>query len=537
MKEAGRWLWDVRTPMRDGVELSTDLHLPPGGLAGGPYPTVLIRTAANNQAPMYVTRARKLADTGFAVAIQDIRGRQDADGVFAPFRNEGPDGYDSVEWLAAQEWSTGKVATMGSGYDAWAQWAAARERPPHLTTMVSTSAWAPGRQSRSGALPLSMLAWLHAMSARVWQEAGHVDWEVVLRHLPMRGANEAISCRLPVWHEWLDARPATSFWHDLDLSADDFAAIDIPVLHITGWHDFDQHSALRYYSGMRAHSPAASGQSLVIGGEEPADLHCEWFDHWLSGSGSTQSPRSRYFVTGTDSWQDGDWAAPPDGVTTWYLHSAGRANTLNGDGTLTAAAPVDEPADTYVYDPADPVIVSTDLTFFPSLPRQPPELPLDRRFVERRPDVLIYTTAPLTAGTTLRGCPALTLFVSSDRVDTDWFVQLSDVAPGDDSMLLATGGLRSRHREGLDREVSLHPGETHEIAIELSAVAHVLRPGHRLRIAIMSSYFPLFDRNLNTGAAIGQDANPLVATNTVHHDATRPSRLVLPFALQEDSDA
>ena len=476
MNEAGRWLWDVRTPMRDGVELSVDLHLPPGGLPGGPYPAVLVRTAEGNQRPALVTRARALAEAGFAVALQDVRGREDSDGVFAPFRDEGPDGYDTVEWVAAQDWCTGQVGMMGSGYAGWALWAAAHARPPHLTTLVSTSPWSPGPASVPGALSLPRLAWLFAMSARVWQEAGPVDWEAVLRHVPLRDAASALGCRLPVWEQWLDD-PAS--WQGPDAGT-----VDLPVLHVLGWDDT---SGLSRYQ---------DGHVLVLGEPDADALHQDWFTHHLKDP-AHPCPVSRVFVTGAEEWRDETYEPAPS--TTLHLGDA---------GALGAAA---ERPVSFRYDPSDPVVLTPDLVFFPSPPQERAPLPRDRRYLERRPDVLVWTGEAATEPLELAGRPTAVVRLSSDRPDTDVFVQLTDVAPGGQSTVVTTGGLRVRSRGAL-----LTPGEVAELTVELGAVRHVLLPGHRLRLSLTSSWFPLVDRNLNTGGPVGSETEPLVATNTVH---------------------
>ncbi len=555
MKEAGRNLWDLRTPMRDGVELSTDLYLPPDGLSGAPYPLILIRTPGSNQHPQYVKSARHLSDHGFAVAIQDVRGRHDSEGRFYPFVNEGVDGYDSIEWFASQAWCTGKIGMMGASYSAWAQWAAARERPPHLAALASTATWGSSHQGmpyRSGCVALPMLAWLHAVGGRVWQEGGQVDWDRVLRHLPLRTMDEALGHDLPVWRDWLEHPLPGNHWQSMKLDEADFRAIDLPVLHITGWHDDAKPGVLHHYEGMLAHSPAASEQVILIGPwdhagtqsptrvlggvdfgasahEDLEEVHLRWFDQLLKESpqGRGELAPSRVFVTGADLWRKETGSAPAAPIA-YYLDSEGFANSHAGDGQLTKEPAALEKHDSYVYDPADPVVLTVDFNFFPTHPSRPTELPLDRRFVERRSDVLVYTSEVLHEQMEVSGQPQLHLWAGSNCPDTDWFVQLSDLDPRGPSIVISTGMLRARFRDGLAQEAFMVAGEIYEFRIELDPLAHVFKAGHRIRLSVTSSWFPQFDRNLNTDDPLGRGGEPRVATNHVYHDRTHPSRVILP---------
>jgi predicted acyl esterase len=509
VREAGRNLWDLRTPMRDGVELSTDLYLPEKGLEGGPYPVVLVRTPDNNQRPAHTKPAKHLADKGFAVALQDVRGRHDSQGTFRPFRDEGPDGYDTVEWVAAQDWCTGSVGMMGAGYSGFASWAAAGERPPHLTTIVSTSpmgGWQPGL------VPLPMVQWLHATSARVWQEGRQVDWHRVLHHLPLGELGEAIGCRIPTWREWLEPAQVQALWDEVLPTA-----IDVPVLHTKGWYDGS--AADLFLDAMRGSAAEqhllagpwnhvgvlAGGQHLggVDFGESAVvdieDVHTRWFDRWLRGG--EQELTSRQFTTGTGTWREG---ADP----------ATREETVPlGPGA-------------FVYDPAHPVVIGDDLRFFPSPPVRWVEPSLDHRFVDRRDDVLVYDSAALEVTTEVLGRPRVTLFTSSDCPDTDWFVEVTDVAPSGTCLAVAFGAVRARYRDGGDALMS--PDEVYELEIALPAVNHAFQAGHRIRLSVTSSRFPAYPRNLNTGDDPAEATELRVATNTVHHDSEHPSRLVLP---------
>jgi putative CocE/NonD family hydrolase len=334
------------------------------------------------------------------------------------------------------------------------------------------------------------------MSARVWQEAGAVDWEAVLRHAPLRDAAAALGCRLPVWEQWIDD---PSSWRSLDLTDEDRAAIDLPVLHLMAWDDT---SGLARYR---------DGDVLVLGDPDVDALHKDWFTHWLKDP-AQERPSSRVFVTGVDAWRDETWV-PASRSTSLHLGSRGALGPAAADSAVS-----------FRYDPSEPVVLTPDLVLFPSAPRTWAAPPRDRRFLERRPDVLVWTGEAATERVELAGRPTALLRVSSDRPDTDVFLQLTDVAPSGQSLVVATGGLRVRSRDGADREVLLTPGEVAELPVELSAVCHVLLPGHRLRLSLTSSWFPLVDRNLNTGAPVGTETEPLVATTTVHPG----SRLDLP---------
>jgi putative CocE/NonD family hydrolase len=551
-----RQWWDIKVPMRDGVLLSTDIYFPPGGPEGGPYPVVLARTPYDNLNPVYVEGAQYLAEHGYVAVLQDVRGRHDSDGDWVPFRNEGPDGYDTVEWAAAQPWSTGRVGTMGGSYGGWYQWALAREKPPHLTTMVSTApggAWMQELPFHNGVLMLAMLGWQNLVGGRTMQKPELVtNWPEVFRHLPVREMDSLLGRRLDGWREWVDHPTLDDYWKAIRLD-DDFAHIDVPVLHITGWYDGDQPGALYFHGGMCKESSRASEQVIVIGPwdhrgtrlpqqitggvdfgstavMDMLDLHRQWFDRWLKDVPEAPLPeRARVFLTGANAWHDAACWPPPDVTPTpLFLRSGGSANTLAGDGRLDASAPVDtERADVFTYDPAHPVPAVLDENFYAA---NPVETPLDHRFQHRRDDVLVYTSAPVTEPLVLSGTPKVHLFAATDGPDTDWFVSLHDVSPTGTSMQLTEGRLRGRFRQSLEREVLLEPDQTYEFVVPTTAVGHVVKPGHSLRLTVTSSDFPTWDRNLNTGDPIGTGTVMRVATNRVLHEPASSSYVVLPVA-------
>jgi putative CocE/NonD family hydrolase len=501
--------------------------------------------------------AQHLSAHGYVVVLQDVRGRHDSSGEWVPFRHEGPDGYDTVEWAASQTWSTGKVGTFGGSYDGWTQWALAREHPPHLVTMISTAPggkWCEDIPYNNGCLLLPELVWLHLVGGHAMQRSDIItDWEDVFRHLPLRSMDERVGRTMPVWQEWLDHPTLDAYWMGLRLDQD-FAGLTVPALHITGWYDGNQHGALFFYEGMASQSPRGQDQHLLIGPwdhgathyprqtiggvdfgkdavEDLLGVHRTWFDFWLmrSGEGSLDRARVRVFLTGTNHWiETTHWPPPGTSTAKLYLHSGGSANTLAGDGRLCEEAPSEaEPVDTYVYDPEDPVPSVIDARVFTSYTI---ETPLDHRFKHGRDDVLVYTGTAQEEPIVFAGHPVVRLFAETDGPDTDWHVALHDVAETGTSMILASGVLRARFRESLEREALLEPNQMYEFTIRLGAVGHVVQPGHRLRLTVTSSEFPTFDRNQNTGQPIGLDTEVRVATNTVYHQPGRASCLELPAA-------
>ena len=540
---------EIHVPMRDDVILAADLYLPDGH-GDGPFPTLLRRTPYGKRELDFPEEAAFFAGHGYAVVEQDVRGRGASHGDWYPFVNEGRDGFDTIEWIAAQPWCDDRVGTIGGSYSGWTQWDAAREQPPHLAAMASTSSG--GRWMRelpwdNGVLALMVLPWLCGTSGFVPEEIAAVDWEKIFHHRPVRTMDELVGRDLLAWRDWVDHPALDDYWRPLLFDRQDFAGIDVPVLHIAGWYDADQPGALFFYEGMMRHSPAAARQQILLGpwehGEEgqrhiiggvdfsPAalmdmqDVRRRWFDRWLKKDEQGHAPASRFFVTGINEWRESQqW--PPTNVEarSWFLHSEGRANTLAGDGSLSTSPPAAGSGDTFVYDPDDPVV--TLPTVNPFLLDDDP--PLDHSYLGPREDVLFYTGAEVEDALTVIGRPWILLHASSDAPDTDWFASVHDVHPDGRSVLVCAGRMRARFRGSLEIEELMDPGRVYEFGFELRSVAHTFRPGHRIRLLVTSSDFPMYDRNPNTGHPIGQDSAIRTARNTVHHSPAHPSRLILP---------
>lgn len=549
-----RPMFDVRTPMRDGIELSSDVWLP---AAEGSFPTILIRTPYLKTMPMleFPKLARYFAEHGYAVAVQDVRGRGDSDGEFGFFFQEADDGYDTIEWLATQPWSDGRICTMGVSYLATVQWLAASRRPPHLVCMVATAAagdylneipyiggaW---RQHWS-------LNWLNLTSATISQDnLTEADWAGVFEHRPLLTADEALGRRMPMYREWLEHDTLDDYWKRIVFTEQDFRAIDLPVLHVTGWFDGDQPGAMYYWHGMSEHSPAAAeqylisgpwdhGQTFVGGAQRIGELeftpdsiidnyrvHLDFFDAYVKGrTEAFQQPRVKLYVTGRNEWRSFDAYPVPDAqATRLYLSSGGRANSLYGDGRLLTEPPAaDEPRDSYVFDPRDPVRLNFN---------DPGGMyAVDRRALERRDDILVYTGDVLDEPLEVIGRISVELYAASDARDTDFTASILDVFPDGRAVVLGervAGIIRARYRHGLDRTELLTPGAVERYTIDLGHIGHSFEPGHRIRVEISSSAAPTYNPNQNTGNPVATDTEWRTATQTIYHDAEHPSALVLP---------
>ncbi len=543
-----RNIFDARVPMRDGVELSADIWMPS---SPGKYPTILVRTPYTASAAMFVPIQRSLVDKGYAVVFEFVRGRGDSDGAFLG-GGEGNDGHDTIEWIAEQPWSTGNVCMMGLSYLGGVQWAAARLRPPHLKCMVPTASAVTiinGAMHVGGAFSLAQIQWFNRMSGN-WDKArvtAGLNWEKIFQHRPLLTLDEALGRRMPLYRKVMAMRdPSFDMITEKRLGAEDFKAINMPALHVTGWFDSALAGAMELWDGMAAHSTAKDRQYLLVGswdhvqtffggktsvGEldfgddsivDMAALHARFFNHVLKGEGASfDFPRARVYVTGSNRWRDLD-AYPPrqSRDQRFHLHSGGEANTVDGDGALGREAPGGEPADNFTYDPQNPV---------PSGGRD--GIAADQRAIEQRQDVLVYTGEVLSEPLEIIGRVSVELYAASDGRDTDFAARLVDVYPDGRAVRLGadvSGVVRARSRNGFGRQELLTPGKVERYEILLRDVGHTFLAGHRVRLEVTSSAYPLVNPNQNTGNPIATDTEWRVAQQTVYHDDDHPSALILP---------
>ncbi|MDX2058051.1 MAG: CocE/NonD family hydrolase [Gemmatimonadales bacterium] len=539
----------VMVPMRDGVRLATDLYLPEGV---GRAPVVMTRSPYGRAG--FSGLAETLARAGYVGVWQDVRGRFDSEGEWVPFVHEADDGFDAIQWAATQPWSDGRVFMLGGSYVAMVQWLAASRHNPHLAgliTMVSPGDFYQDFLWEGGAFNFGAAAlWTTFVDGRGLVTLDSLPWDRALTRLPLREAVRAVGHDPAAFRQWIDHPTDNAFWRQIRWD-DDFPRFGFPVLHIGGWFDVFQKGTVENFRRMTTRArPAARGrQHLVIGpwghtgwdatrvgavdfGKHSAleltPLVTRFLDRYARGRSEQPLPAVRVFLMGENQWREfPTWPAPGTTEVAYFLRGNGRANGADGDGLLAAERPgPDEPADRFRYDPANPVpTTGGGNCCWPNIVAWGP---LDQRPVEARPDVLVYSTAPLEADVRVLGPVQLELWIASSASNTDFTGKLVDVAPDGFAMNLTDGIQRVTHREGDSRPVPLRPGSPTRITVDLWNTGHVFRRGHRIRLEVSSSNFPRYSRNLNTGGSPETTTAFVAADQTVFHDRARPSRLILP---------
>ncbi len=555
---------NVAMKTRDGVTLRADIYRP---AADGKYPVLLTRTPYNKDNT--AAFGQKGAARGFIVVVQDVRGRYTSEGEWYPFKHETNDGYDTVEWAAALPNSNGKVGMFSGSYVGATQMLAAIGHPPHLAgicPVVTASNYHENWTYQGGAFEQWFNeSWTSSLAQdtlnRQVAEAKNAlvgsavlplkQYPVFNLSAPQNGAYLTRSLA-PYFLDWLDHPAYDSYWKQWSIE-ENYQNIEVPSLTIAAWYDIFQGGSLRNYIGMKAHAgseAARNGQHLIVaigghsgwsrtigavdfGPEAPFDENAvtlDWYDYLFLGKQNefaTDKP-VRIFVMGKNEWRDEDaWPLQRAVTTSYFLHSAGKANSASGDGSLTTSAAHAEAADSYLYDPANPVPtvggpLCCDVVHLAPGPR-------DQQQVEARPDVLVYSTPPLEQDLEVTGPVTLNLFAESSAVDTDFTAKLVDVGPDGFAKNLTEGILRARYRESTSAASPIVPGQVYEYKIDLWSTSNVFLKGHKIRVEVSSSNFPRFDRNLNTGKDASADSTIVKATNTILHDQQHPSALVLPI--------
>ena len=543
---------DVAVPMRDGVVLRADIYRPRGA---GPFPTLVYRTPyGKHLAVGYYQTHLNAVRRGYAVVMQDVRGRYASDGLFEPYRNEGRDGYDTIEWAARQPWSDGRVGSFGLSYPGAAQWLAALESPPSLKAMAPAMTFSSPRNFFyvNGVFDLSWLPWIYvsiAPDARVRQDLPGIRsaaeaaaaWPTIaddyLLHLPLAGLPQLRDVA-PYYFEWLAHPPEDPWWDWAELKGR-YALTDAAVLNLSGWYDesYGPIGAIENHAGLTASREGAARSHLVIGpwkhgvGETGRQLIGDidfgaaaaidydevvlrFFDEYLRGmeTGLGREPPVRYFVTGSNEWREA--AAWPPGAAadeSWCLVPGG-LEPCEPTGPATPSR--------FTADPASPVTDPYD-----SLG------PHDYQELAGRADVLTFDSEVLTEDLTVAGTALASVFVSCDCRDFDLWFRLQDVYPDGRAINLRSPGaevLRASYRDAAAGRRPLEPGEIYELRLDDLAFANTFKAGHRIRAQVSASFAPHLSRNLQTGESEHFSAESQVAEITIHHGGAHRSTLTLP---------
>ena len=551
----------VPVRMRDGVTLYADVYRPTGS---GRHPVLLSVTPYSTERfPTAYDAAVYFAQRGYVYVFQDVRGRHESEGVWIPFVNDEKDAYDTIEWAAKQPWSDGKVAMQGGSYLGQNQWRAAQAKPASLVTifpMVASTSIYHDWITLNGGWRLSFnFGWGPVrQESRIMQNPGPhtidglraIHYDQVQRHLPLNTMQQLVGRHARFYDDWLANPDYNAYWKPFNVE-EQFDKIAIPVHTFGGWFDIFSQGTLRGYVGMSqkgATDRARRGSNLVIGpwGHGPTQkfgaldfgptanvdaltLQLRWYDHWLKGmdNGLASEAPVKLFVMGRNAWvYEREYPLARTDYRPLYFSSGGNANAAAGDGRLTWTKPAGaSPTDRFRYDPNDPVpsVGGNNCCGTPTAAG-----PQDQRPIEGRRDVLIYTSDVLQEEIEVTGPVKVVLYAASDAVDTDFVAKLVDVYPDGSSYNMAEGIVRARYRESLTKPGLLKPGEVYRFEIDLVGTSVAFLKGHRIRVHVTSSHFPQFDRNPNTGAAFGTSAAVKVAEQTIYHDATRASHVLLP---------
>ena len=535
--------------MRDGITLSADVYLPVGGPS---LPTIVQWTPYESTRERFISWGAWFAQHGYAAVVVDVRGRYESEGTFTAWEKDGVDAHDTVTWAAGEQWSNGRVGTWGRSYGGLVQWQLAHLGHPNLVCVAPhvihddyfwDGYWTGGAFQLALTLGAAAL-WSSAISLITGPTAGDIVLsDRVLSHLPLIELDEvSIGRKVDYWRLWWEHQCNDEYWQQFRHRPEQ---VDVPIFQQGGWFDPYCGSHLRSFATIGDRLPNRvlmgpwSHEEEIDAFHGDVDLSAAltvirdheivFYDRFLKeqDNGWDDRPPLELFVLGANEWRgEHEWPLARTQPTPWYLRTGG---ALDRDVPRS-----DEPADRYAYDPADPVPtiggVSSVLTMTQGAQTPVTPGPRDQRELERRDDVLVYTSDVLEQDLEVIGPVELVLYAASSAKDTDFIVRLCDVHPDGRSIFVTEGILRARYRnsnEGDSTEL-LEPGEVAEYRIRCYPTANVFLKGHRLRLDVTSSSFPRFSRNLNNGEDIGTSTRMVVAEQTVLHTDVYPSHVLLP---------
>lgn len=585
----------VMMPMRDGIRLATDIYRPK---TTEKVPIIFSRTPYNfnswedgEQRTRTAQRAYEAVKRGYAYVVQNERGRYFSEGEWDILGTPLTDGYDAFSWMKDQDWSNGKVGTLGCSSTAeWQMAVAALDHPSHAA-MVSQSYGAgvgrvgeffeQGNWYRGGVEQLLFFSWLYGVEhdkfkpripvgatqedliriSRFYDlapENPRVDMSEALKHLPIKDILQNINGKREVFDKMVVRKPNDEDWYKGGLYHDNMD-FGVPSFWFASWYDVSISPNLALYNHVRKNakdpevrdnqylviapvlhcSYTRATENTIVGERSVGDARLNydaqiysWFDLWLKGEQNDfkeNTPRVQYYTMGSNKWQSSEtWPPSNAKMETFFLQSRGEANSLFGDGKLISKNPGEQDnADAFTYDPMNPVTSYGGNVCCTGNAVKGGSF--DQQVMETRNDILVYTTDPLKEGVEVTGSVETMLYVSSDVKDTDFTVKLIDVYPDGSAYNLDETIQRVRFREGYDKELFMEKGKIYKVDLTPMSTSNYFKEGHRIRIEISSSNFPRFARNMNTGGNNFDEKEGVVAHNKVHHSNEYPSQIRIPI--------
>ncbi len=538
---------EIMIHMRDGVRLQNFLYLP---TEDGPFPSLLARCMYG--ADRVADSAKFWVEKGYAVLLQNIRGRHGSEGGPVGRNDFAEDGYDTMEWMVAQPWCSQRIGTFGRSALARVQVATAFLAHPAHRAMAPT-VLPYGMMSRlGGAIMFSQIPqWMYfAQSGSELSPFETVEWMPHLFKLPVTSVLDDLGGPLEQYRDVV-INAHSNYLSD-PLRPDNFKVLHTPNFMVTGWYDHCATGPVDFFMHTMAYASEWQKRNthLLIGswdhsadGDEAGEydfgpdanldhsaIETAFFEQHLKGKPPTEPIAPvKIFVMGRNEWRDeAEWPLSRAQETKFYLHSHGDVSGAWVRGTLSTEFPGEERPDSFTYDPADPVPTWGGANSAPAKVLPMKRGARDQRITLYRRDVLTFYSDPLGAPLEVTGMLKLVLYAASSAVDTDFTAKLMDVAPDGNARLLSDGVVRARFRNGLDTPEFIEPGAVYCYEIDLWFTSNEFQPGHCIALAISSSNFPRINRNLNTGGDNEQDSHFIAANQTIFHDSRYPSHLVLP---------
>lgn len=585
----------VMIPMRDGIRLATDIYRPK---TDQKVPIIFSRTPYNinrwgdgEERTRTMERAYEALKRGYAYVVQNERGRYFSEGEWDILGVPLTDGYDAFTWMQKQEWSNGKIGTLGCSSTAeWQMAVAALDHPSHAAMVpqgfgagvgVVGPYYEQGNWYRGGAEQLLFHSWLYGVEQDKFKpripagatqedlirisrfydlapENPPVNWKEAFQYLPLKDVVKNVKGKREIFDKMIVRKPNDKAWFEGGLYHDTMK-FGVPSFWFVSWYDVSASPNLALFNHVRENADdqfVKDNQYLVIA----PTLHCRytratentivgersvgdarlnydeqiyaWFDLHLKGEENNftkETPRVQYYTMGKNIWQASNtWPPEKTKIKTLYLNSEGSANSRYGDGLLTDTQDISgKKSDAFYYDPMNPVNSYGGGVCCTGNAVQGGAF--DQREMEEREDILVYTSAPLEEGIEVSGFIESVLYLSSDVKDTDLTIKLIDVLPDGTAYNLDETIQRVRYREGYDKEVFMDNGQVYKVELTPMSTSNFFKKGHRIRIEVSSSNFPRFSRNLNTGGNNYDEKEGLIALNKIHHSRRYPSHIKLPI--------